>query len=448
MKVKPILVLGLAWLLATAAAAPAQETGTIRIDEVFALRPGVRFHDGTVLDARAAANALQMLLRAAVPARTLSPRLIRSVEPVGNDVVQITTVQPMVLLPSVMAAPATSILAPSAYRDGRVDPAGAGTGPFVLKSADPARSLSVVRNDAYWGGRPLLAGAEIRFIADATVRATQVRTHEADIARTVAPSTLHQLRDTPGVAIARLAVPRSTELLLNNARPPFDNEAVRRAVKAAIDTDGLSAAVYEGTVVPAAGVFLPTDPWASPAAKPAYDPALARSLLADAGIKPGTLRVQLLAYTSRTELRDVAQVVQAQLGEVGIAVDVRVAEYNAIEPEMLAGHFDMALPSRGHLTDGGEPGGFLNSDYGCRGTYNISHFCDPAVDAGIGEGARTREPDRRHALYRAVAAEIQARAVTVFLVNETLYDAVSSQARNYRPHPLNYEMLVPGLALD
>jgi peptide/nickel transport system substrate-binding protein len=370
------------------------------------------------------------------------------VEPVGEDVVRITSMGPMVLLPSVVASPATSILSPAAYKGERVSPVGTGTGPFVITEAIPAQRLMLKRNDAYWAGKPALAGAEMRFILDANVRATQVRTHEADFARLVPPSTLRQLNATPGLVVVKLDTPRATELLLNNQKPPLDNVKIRQAIRAAIDAVGLNDAVYEGTVSPATGVFLASDPWASTAAKPVYDVERAKALLKEAGIEPGTIKLGLLAYSSKIELKDVAAVVQNQLGEIGIEVDIRLAEYNAIEPAMLAGNFDMAFMSRGYLTDGGEPGGFLNADYGCSGSFNMSHFCDPAIDAKIKESAETADAAKRHAIYRDIASQLQSRSVTVFLINETTFDAMSSKVRNYRPHPLNYYLLTPELTVQ
>jgi peptide/nickel transport system substrate-binding protein len=201
-------------------------------------------------------------------------------------------------------------------------------------------------------------------------------------------------------------------------------------------------------MVPATGVFVATDPWAAPEAKPAYDLAAAKALLQQAGIKPGTLKLGLLAYTSKTEFKNVAEVIQSLLGEIGIQVEVRLAEYNAIEPSMLSGNFDMALMSRGYLTDGGEPGGFLNADYGCTGTFNMSHHCDPAIDAKLKQAAESADPQRRYAIYKEIAQQIQAGAVTVFLVNESTFDAVSARVKHYRPHSLNYYMLVPELSLE
>src|SRR5215217_7128775 len=80
----------------------------------FTLRDGVKFQDGAPLNAEAVVGALKHLLAAEMAARPFSPKLIKSVEAVGEKVVRITTQTPSVLLPAQLAAPNTTILSPAA----------------------------------------------------------------------------------------------------------------------------------------------------------------------------------------------------------------------------------------------------------------------------------------------------------------------------------------------
>ncbi|AOO82256.1 ABC transporter substrate-binding protein [Bosea vaviloviae] len=414
----------------------------------FTLRDNVKFQDGQPLNAAAASNALNNLLKAAVPAKAFSPKMIKSVEAVGDQVVKITTVEPSMLLPLQMASPATSILSPAAYKDGKVNPVNTCTGPFIMTEVDPAQRIIVKRNDGYWGGKPVLAGAEIRFILDPNSRAMQIRTGEADLVRLIPPLVVGRVKSTSGVKIEQLNGPRTTMLLLNNKKAPLDNVKVRQAIQAAIDTAGLAGAVYEGAVQPAVGPFVSTDPWALKGAKPPYDLKKAQALLAEAGIKPGTLKLNLIAYTNRAEFKDVAAVIQDQLKAIGIEVNVRSAEYNAVEPDMLSGNYDMALMSRGYLTDAAEPASYLNADYACGGSYNISHYCTPEMDEKLKGLFNIKEPAARAAAYRDIAQSIQSQALTVFLINETAYDAYNAKVNNYKTHPLNYYTLTPTLSIN
>lgn len=414
----------------------------------FTLRDGVKFQDGTPLTAEAAAGALNHLLAGELPARPFSPKLIKSVEAVGEKVVRITTQTPSVLLPAQLAAPNTAILSPAAYQGATIDPVGRCTGPFEIVEVKPKEYLKFKRHDDYWGGKPALEGGTVVFIPDANTRMTQVRSGEADIARLIPAHGVKQLEGAEGIDLIQLKTPRVTELLLNNKKEPLNDVRVRQAIQAAIDGAGIAASVYEGTVAAAASAFKPDDPWAPKDLKPIYDPARAKALLEEAGIRPGQLQLELLAYTGRTELKDVGAIIQAQLAEIGIKVNLRVAEYPAIEPQMISGSYDMALLSRGYLTDIAEPFGFLTADYSCGGSYNMSHYCSEEVDALIEKASSLSDPQARYEIYAQLAKKLFDEAVTVYLVNETSFDARSERVKNYEMHPLTYNLMTKDLTVE
>lgn len=411
----------------------------------FTLRKGVKFQNGEPFNAQTAANALNNRLKAAVPARAFSPKLVSSVEPVGEDLIRITTVEPSVLLPAQMASAFTTILAPAAYKNGKVDPIGTCTGPFRITEVDPNQYMKLTANHEYWGGMPKLAGGRVNFVPDADTRATQIRSGEVQISRLVPPWTVKAIESTKGVKVAPVPSPRVTTLLLNNAKPPFNNVKVRQAIQAAIDSAGIADSIYEGTVKSAALPFAPGEPWAQQEPETTYDIGKAKALLAEAGVTPGSLKLGLLAYTAKTELKDVAAIIQAQLQEIGITVNVRVADYSAIEPDLLSGNFDMALMSRGYMTDVVEPAGYLFADYGCKGSFNMSHYCDEETDKLIKSAFATSEAEKRYALYGEIAKKLYADAVSVFLIHETVFDAYSDKLENYKPHPLNYYVMTKDL---
>lgn len=414
----------------------------------FAIREGVKFQDGTPLTAEAVAGSLNFLLDAPVPARPFSKKIIAKVEATGPMTVTITTLEPVVTLPGRLGAPPTTILSPAAYKDGNVSPVGTCTGPFEITSVDPQQGITTVAFDDYWGGPAKLAGADIRFIPDADTRATMIRSGEAQIARVVPPYAIAQLEGDEDLVIHKVEAPRVTELLLNNGRAPFNDERVRQAVKLAIDAAGISDAVFEGLAPAAGSPFRPGEPWA-PTNTPPVTPNLekAKALLEEAGVAPGSLNLELLAYTLRDQFRDIAAIVQAMLGEIGITVNVRLAEYAAIEPDMLAGNFDMAILSRGYLTDAPEPVGFLSADYSCDGSYNISQFCNADIDAKLDQISAEPDAAKRASGYAGIAQQLYDQAVTIWLVNEPIFDIAAASVEGYAPHPLNYYALTTEVGL-
>ena len=428
---------------------PGLATAWTQVDDLtwsFTLRDGVTFHDGSPLDAAAVANALNKLLTAEVPARAFSTKLVSKVEATGPMTVTITTVAPLMTLPGRLASPATSILAPSAYTDAGINPIGTCTGPFKITAVDTEQSMTLEANPAYWGGAPQIAGATIRFVPDADTRTTMVRSGEAQIVRHVPAYSVSQLKADTNLTVSEVATPRVIQLLLNNKKPPFNDERVRLAIKLALDTQAIDDAVFEGNYSPAASPFRPDEPWAPKNTPvPTQDIAKAKALLAEAGVKDGT-EVLLLIYNTKKELAAIGEVVQAMLAEVGLKVNIRLAEYAALEPDMLAGNYDMAFMSRGYLTDAPEPGGFLGADYGCAGSFNISQHCDASFDSKLAAINANPDPAARYAGYAELAQYLYDKTVSVFLVNETAFDVNANTIVGYKPHPLNYTGLTPAIA--
>ena len=241
-------------------------------------------------------------------------------------------------------------------------------------------------------------------------------------------------------------MPRTTELILNNKKAPFNKPAVRQALQAAIDTKAITESVYQGQGQPAVGPFAPGEPWTPHGATAVKaDPAKAKSLLAQAGVKPGSLKMKLLAYNEGAGFADTAAVIQQQLNAIGVTVTIKKADAAAIQPDLLSGNFQAALMSRNTLGDMPDPLGFLTADYTCKGGNNLSHVCDHKLDALVEKAASTKDTKARSAIYAKVAAKLQSQAVNVFLLHETESVAVASSVKGYAISP--YYTLTAGLSL-
>jgi peptide/nickel transport system substrate-binding protein len=362
--------------------------------------------------------------------------------------VQITNPAPEVLLPLRTASPNTAILSPKAYTGAQLNIQGTCTGPFKVVKEVPGQSLQVVRYDGYWGGKPGLASVEIRFIGSGPTRVTQVRTGEADIAAVVPAVSVPELQGDSTVKVDKIQSPRTAVMLLNNSRAPFNNPAVRKAVQSALDTSAIAKSIYHDVATPAVGPFAPTDPWAPQGAQPVA-PSLdqAKTLLTQAGIKPGALTVTLVAYTDRPEFADLAAVIQDQLSKVGIKVKIKTGTNAAVQPDLLAGNFEAALFSRGYLIDAFDPLSYLRSDWSCKGTFNIAHYCTPQVDALIDKAAATEDANTRHQIEGQIAQQVQADAAGVFLVHESLVTALHTRVQGFKPDPRNLYVLTKDLTV-
>jgi peptide/nickel transport system substrate-binding protein len=412
------------------------------------LRSGVTFQDGTPMDAQTVVDALNHVLEAPTPARSFNPDVVTSVEASDDATVVVTTAAPDVLLPYRLASPNTVVLAPKAYAKKAIDIVGTCTGPFTVTAVNGRQSVDLERNDDYWGTAPKLATAEVRFVADAEARVTQLQTGEAQIVDSIAPSSKATLEGDDNLEILELQLPRTTSLLVNNSKPPFDDPTVREALRAAIDTDAIAQSIYEGAAGPAVGPFSPDDPWAPEDAAPVTaDPEEAQRLLDEAGVDPSELSFELIAYNDRPEFGDLAAVIQDQLSQIGVDVKIRAGEYASFEPALLSGDFDAALLSRGYLVDVGDPAGYLTSDFTCDGGYNIAHYCNEETDAMIQEAVTVADAEERYAQYAEIGAKLQEEAAGIFLVHNSAQNAIASDVEGYEIHPLAFYTMTPELSV-
>ena len=431
---------------------PMLSTSWKQVDDThwnFTLRDGVKFQDGTTLDADAVVGALDQLLKAETPAKSFNPTVISGVEAVDPSTVQVTTPGPDPLVPLRMASPNTGILAPKAYAGKQNDIKGTCTGPFEVTAEKPNQSITLDANKDYWDGDVNLDSVEVRFIADGATRTTQLQAGEAQIARNIPAANVSTVKSDSNLKVEELAQARTTVMLLNNSRPPFDNPLVRKAVQRAINAQDIVDGVYEGLGQPAVGPFNPDSPWAPEGAEAVSNANLdeARSLFQQAGVDPSSVTIQLLSYTERPEFADVAAVIQDQLKQLGIKVKIKSADYASLEPAMLSGDFDAALLSRGYLVYVADPGGYLQSDWTCDGGYNIAHYCDPETDRMIKDAVSTADVDERNAKYQEIAARLQDQAASVFLLHEVGAWGVKDNVENFKIHPLDYYVITKDLAL-
>ncbi|WP_316355271.1 ABC transporter substrate-binding protein [Devosia sp.] len=416
----------------------------------FDIRSGVKFQNGEDLNAAAVANALNQLLGAEVPARSFRPDQIKSIDAPSASVLRIATNTEDAMFPFSVATPFTGILAPSAYgENGAIDITGTCTGPYEIVEVDGLSSLRMKRNEGYWGQKPAIEEVNLLFIPDANVRATMVRSGQVDLAKELPLTALAQLQATSGITTVTTPLLRTTALIFNNAKAPLSNPAVREAISLVVDPVIISEAVFDGMYPPAVGPIAPTTPWASPGAQPkAMDLDKARDLLADAGIQPGSLSLEVIAINERPHFRDVAAILQQQLQEIGIDLTIRTSDWAALESEVLAGRFDMMLMSRGYVFEFADPLGYFRFDFTCDGSFNVAQHCDPNFDTIVEQAAATADTEQRVQLYHKLADDLVERTVHSFLVHEATVDAYRSDLVNYQVDQLQLRYLNPDMKYE
>lgn len=412
----------------------------------FELRKNVTFQDGTAFDAKAVTSALNHVLKATAPARAVNPKTIKKVEAVDADTVRVTTPAADPLLPYRMASVNAGVLSPAAYTSKGIDPMNHCTGPFTPVSEKSGQSLTLDRNEDYWDGDVKLAGGEIRYITEGATRATQVQTGEADISMSIPATSLATLEADSKISVLKADSPRTSTLYLNNSRAPFDDVNLRKAATMSLDLPAMAASIYEGAAQPATGPFAPSEPWANPdLAVPTVNIEEAKKLVAASGYKQDK-PLEIIAITERAEFAGVGAIIQEQFKQIGLKANVVTKSYGSVEPDVLAGKYDMILSQRNRMIDIADPIGFLQADYTCEGGYNLSHYCNKDYDKLISEALTETDQTKRNDLYRQAGDILAEDAANVWLVNEQAIDGVGKQVQGYVQDPLTRYVLTKDLA--
>ncbi len=198
-----------------------------------------------------------------------------------------------------------------------------GTGPYRFVSHSPAQDMILTANEEYWGGVPDVRDVRFVFVNEDSTRVAMLRAGEADLILNV-PFMERDRLEAEGFTTRQIAVTPtvSVQFTLNNPDVPWHDVRVRRAIAHAIDADGIVAGLFHG--VPARHArFAPGEIGFDPAlTNYAYDPALARQLLAEAGYPNGFDMPLIWWHGENSGLRETAEAVSLYLQQVGISTQV------------------------------------------------------------------------------------------------------------------------------
>lgn len=273
------------------------------------------------------------------------------IEVVDDSTVRITLEQPQAAFPQILSMAFNAIIPKEEVdkwgQDYRLHPVG--TGPFKLDRWTPGQEIVFVRNPRYFRkGVPHLERIVFKFGVDPSVGLLRFERGEADyladgLAGQDVPRVRSDARLNPLVFIADNVY--LSFLLMNTEVAPFSDVRVRRAVAMMVDRDRL-VQVAGGLGIPAKGFIIPQVSCYDPnfSGVPAYDPAQAKALLAEAGY-PNGFSVNLDSSTTGSipQSAEWQQVLQQNLATIGVRTEIRRFTGATLNRMMADGNSVLAL---------------------------------------------------------------------------------------------------------
>ncbi|AFQ42600.1 nickel ABC transporter, nickel/metallophore periplasmic binding protein [Desulfosporosinus meridiei DSM 13257] len=312
----------------------------------FHLREDVKFSDGQEFNAQAVKQNFEAVL-ANAKRHSWLPMIdnLKSVEVTApyTVVMHFKNPYPFTLLELTMVRPAR-FLSPGGFgADGVAFEKPVGTGPYILTEYVKDQRAVFVRNENYWGEKPKLEKITIRPVPDSNVRLNALMAGEVDLIvgsglKAVSYLDLKNLKGNANLQTKVEVGDIAQFLLLNPSAEFLTDKAVREAICLAIDKQEINQIVYENMESVSDTMFSTKVPEILGKVKgPGRDLEKAKQLLASAGWidsngdkfldKNGkTLEIMCNIPSDALPTKTLAEVVQAQLSQIGIKVKISSVE--------------------------------------------------------------------------------------------------------------------------
>jgi peptide/nickel transport system substrate-binding protein len=380
---------------------------------VWSIRKGIKFHDGTDLNAEAVKFNLQRHLDDSKSVRYGDVRDITSIEVVDPYTVRVTLKGPFSPFMFKLIGGAGYILSPTAIQKlGDTLPrdlTGAGSGPYKFTSWQKDTQIVVDRNQTYWkkdaagDALPYLDKLVFKPFPDENVRLTNLKTGDADVLIANPPNKdVAALKADPSLEVKQAAGIGWSVIAMNTRKAPFDKAEVRRALSYAIDRDVITKTVFFSNGESLDTPMPKTIPWAydsSPAAHPyaKRDLAKARAELQAAGVA-GPVKFTFQISNASPELQLTAELIKDQIKEAGFDMEIQLMEFGTVLSNAAAGAFDsLALGWSGDVD-----ADTIYTLFSTGLANNFAKYSNPEVDKLLNDGRATNDLAKRGEIYRQV----------------------------------------------
>jgi peptide/nickel transport system substrate-binding protein len=411
------------------------------------LRPGVKFNDGTAMDAESVKFSLERhrTLKGSNRASELAP--VEAVEVVDPRTVRLRLKAPFSPLLAQLTDRAGMPVSPTAVNKlgDKFGTAPVCVGPWQFAERVAQDRIVVEKSSHYFDPAQAKFDKVIfRIIPDDNVRLANLRSGDIDV--------MHQVSPTDATAIkreARFELSNVTGLgyqgITINLRnktgkqnPPGDlgtplanDPRVREAFELSIDREAVNQVAWDGLYTPGCTPIPPISVYFDKTHKcPGRDVARAKKLLADAGLGGGYSFEMVIINNPRD--RRVGEVIQQMAREVGFNVTLRAAEFASALNDNDAGKHQAFLIGWSGRVD---PDGNIHQNQTCKGSLNSTHACDDKVDALLNRAREVSDVEQRRSLYREAADLFNARRNIIYIYHNNYIVAFPKTLKGYKAVP-------------
>lgn len=421
---------------------------------VFSLRRDVRWHDGRPVTAQDVAFTFERAKDPATASLLASAYLdaVHTAEVVDSFTVRFGFEPHAQALESFWWAPMPRHLLedvpPGELRNAPFNRRPVGSGPFRFVDWRANDRLTLERNPDFpeaLGGPPYIERVVFRIIPEPATMLTEQITGRVDVMWEAEPEQAPDVQRGRDLRLFAFPARLLGYIGWNNARPPFDDARVRRAMTHAIDRQQIVDALLFGFGEIAMNTIPPWHPFHPEDVEPLpHDPGEAARLLDEAGwsLRPGaTFRQNAAGQPLRFQIttsdaplsRSVVEVVQAQLRQVGVDARPEIVEFGTLIAQHRARNFDAVFSNwvLDNFQMASAPAALFHSRWvPVEGSANRSSFADPRADELIDRGAVATDPAEAREIWREFTLLLQEQQPFTFMFWRSQLAAARNRVQN------------------
>lgn len=395
------------------------------------LRPGVRFNDGTPMDAKAVKTTLNHYITDDKSARAAELSAVKSVDAVDAQTVRLKLKTPFAPLTSILADRSGMILSPKQLDklgdDFSKDPVC--VGPFTFKSRPSSDEIHLTKSDDYYDKAKVhLGGVNFTVVSQPNVRAANLRSGDIDIADRIRPPDVATLQKAAGVKLDPVTSLGYQGITINvsNAhgagksphttlsKPIAKFPQLRQAFSLALDRNTINKVVFMGQFVPGCTPIPPVSPYATGITCPGRNLAEAKRLVAQTGVHT-PIKVNLVIQSGDTETTRLATLIKSMVQPAGFDVSIQQTEFTTALDQAQAGKFDtFQVGWSGRL----DPDQNIAQDWDPTSAINYSGADYGDVNKLIAEERGTTDQARRKQLFTQLSQALLRHGNEIYLYHE------------------------------
>jgi peptide/nickel transport system substrate-binding protein len=399
---------------------PDKKTMTIKI------RRGVRFNDGTPLNAQAVKVSLDRHRTNPRSARASEISPVTSVVVAGPYTVRLVLNARYSPLTAQLADRAGMIMSPKqldALGDRfATNPVCVGAFRFVSRTAG---DRIVLEKSPYYYARNKVKLNQIIFrtLTDTSARAANLRSHDVDVIDRIASTDLPAIQRDKSLRVLKATSIGYQGISINvgnkdgigkpfsNVGTPLSKQFIRQAFELSLDRKVINRVVFGGTVVPGCLPVPKASPYYDASVKcPGRNVARARELLRKAGAQP-PVAIKLMIGTDQVNAR-LGQVIQSMAGEAGFRVELQPTEFVTALRRQDQGNYDaFAVGWSGRVDPDGNIYQFVHS----KGSLNNLGWGTPRMDLLLDNARKASSVAARKKLYDSVYKILRAQLPIIVL---------------------------------